>query len=126
MQSSSVSFDFTNKLPNFENVSSADDEIASLMNTTIRHEDPSNQTSSLFTVPVTVIPEIMFAFTTTIPPPPPSFNPLLQQATLTPTPTASEVTTSFPALPVFSSVFKFNDRVTNLEKDLSEMKQVDR
>ncbi|GJW05686.1 hypothetical protein Tco_1568109, partial [Tanacetum coccineum] len=78
MQSSSVSSYFTEKLQNFENVSPADNEIASLMDTTIRHEEPSGQTSSLYTVPVTVIPEITF-----------------------------------------------NDRVTNLERDLSEMKQVD-
>ncbi|GKB05106.1 hypothetical protein Tco_0833301 [Tanacetum coccineum] len=36
-----------------------------------------------------------------------------------------QATTSFPSLPDFSSVFKFNDRVTNLEKNLSEIKQVD-
>ncbi|GKB37872.1 hypothetical protein Tco_0882814 [Tanacetum coccineum] len=64
-------------------------------------------------------------FSTTIPPPPPFFNPLLQQATPTLTPTNSEATTSFPSLLDFSSVFKFNDRVANLEKDLSEIKQVD-
>ncbi|GJW04477.1 hypothetical protein Tco_1563333, partial [Tanacetum coccineum] len=46
--------------------------------------------------------------------------------TPTPTPTASEVTTLFLALPDFSSIFKFNDRVTNLEKDLSKIKQVNR
>ncbi|GJS92140.1 hypothetical protein Tco_0774776 [Tanacetum coccineum] len=125
MQSSSVSSDFTEKLLKFENVSPAHNEIASLMNTTVRHEEPSGQTSSLYTVLVTVIPEIMSAFNTTIPPPPPSFNPLLQQATPTPTQTASEVTTSFPTLPDFASVFRFNDRVTNLERDLLEMKQVD-
>ncbi|GJX19426.1 hypothetical protein Tco_0222103 [Tanacetum coccineum] len=85
----------------------------------------SSQTSSLYTVLVTAILEITSAFTTTIPPPPSSFNPLPQQATPTPTPTTLEATTSFPALPDFSSVFKFNDIVTNLEKDLSEMKQVD-
>ncbi|GKE31647.1 hypothetical protein Tco_1450969, partial [Tanacetum coccineum] len=112
IQSSSVSFEFTDKFLNFENTSPADNKIASLMDTTVRHEEPSSQTSSVFIVPVTVIPEIMSAFTTTIPPPP--------------TPTSSEVTTLFLALPDFSSVFKFNDRVTNLEKDLSEMKQVDR
>ncbi|GKE49870.1 hypothetical protein Tco_1481128, partial [Tanacetum coccineum] len=124
MQSSYVSSDFTDKLLNFENASPADNEIASLMDTTVHHEKPSNQTSSLFTVPITVIPKITCTFTTTIPPPPPSFNPLLQKATPTPTSTASEVTTSFPALPDFSSVFRFNDKVTNLERDLSEMKQV--
>ncbi|GJR92459.1 hypothetical protein Tco_0264633, partial [Tanacetum coccineum] len=78
MQSSSVLSDFTDKLLNFENTSPADNEISSLMDTTVRHEEPSSQTSSLFTVPIMVIPEITF-----------------------------------------------NERVTNLEKDLSEMKQVD-
>ncbi|GJY33396.1 hypothetical protein Tco_0417865 [Tanacetum coccineum] len=78
-------------------------------------------TSTLYNVPVTVIPEFTSAFTTTIPPPPPSFNPPLQQAT----PTASEVTTSFLTLPNIASVFRFKKRVTNLERDLSEMKQVD-
>ncbi|GJU40318.1 hypothetical protein Tco_1193275 [Tanacetum coccineum] len=125
MQSSYVSSDFTDKLLNFENVSPADIEIASLMDTTIRHEKPSGQTSSLYTVPVIVIPKITSNFTKTIPPPPPSFNPLLQQATPTLTPTASEVTTLFLALLDFASVFRFNNRVTNLERDLSEMKQVD-
>ncbi|GKA21714.1 hypothetical protein Tco_0701703 [Tanacetum coccineum] len=123
---SSVSSDFTDKLLNFKNTSPTDNVIASLMDTTIRHEEPSSHTSSLFTVLVTVILEITSAFTITIPPPPPSFNPLPQQATPTPTPTTSEITTSFPALLDFSSVFKFNDRVANLEKDLSKMNQVDR
>ncbi|GJY45949.1 hypothetical protein Tco_0435012 [Tanacetum coccineum] len=45
--------------------------------------------------------------------------------TPTPTPTTSEATTSTPALPDFASVFRFNERVTNLEKDLLKMKQVD-
>nr|GEX71698.1 hypothetical protein [Tanacetum cinerariifolium] len=104
MQSSFVLSKFKNKLLNFENASPNDNEIASLMDTTVHHEEPSSQTSFLFTVPV--------------------MDPLSQQATPTPTPTALEVTTLFPALPDFSSVFRFNDRVTNLERDLSEMKQV--
>ncbi|GKD45072.1 hypothetical protein Tco_1269717 [Tanacetum coccineum] len=79
MQSSAVSSDFTEKLLNFENVSPADNKIASLMDTTIHHEEPS----------------------------------------------ALEVTTAFPSLLYFASVFRFNDRVTNLKSDLSEMKQVD-
>ncbi|GJU92111.1 hypothetical protein Tco_1304534 [Tanacetum coccineum] len=74
---------------------------------------------------VTKVLELTSVFTTTVPPPPPFFNPLPQQATPTPTPITSVATTSFPALPDFASVFKFNERVTNLEKDLSEMKQVD-
>nr|GEV38340.1 reverse transcriptase domain-containing protein [Tanacetum cinerariifolium] len=36
-----------------------------------------------------------------------------------------ETTTSLPALPDFAFVFKFNERATNLEKDLLEIKQVD-
>ncbi|GKE70642.1 hypothetical protein Tco_1528714, partial [Tanacetum coccineum] len=62
---------------------------------------------------------------TTVPPPPLLFNPLQPQTTPTPTPTTAETTTSNPALLDFASVFKFNERVTNLEKDLSEIKKVD-
>ncbi|GJV08615.1 hypothetical protein Tco_1346271 [Tanacetum coccineum] len=109
MQSSSISSDFTSKLLNLENPSLADNEIASLMETLTRH--------------ATTVPKITSGFATTIPLPPQFFNPLPHQAT--PTPTTFEATTSFPLLPNFSSVFKFNERVTNLEKDLSEIKQVD-
>ncbi|GJT83000.1 hypothetical protein Tco_1057342 [Tanacetum coccineum] len=111
VQSSSVSSDFTSKLLNLENPSPADNEIASLMETSSHH--------------ATVVPEITSSFTTTIPPPPPFFNPLLQHATPAPTPTTSKATTSFISLLDFAYVFKFNDRVTNLEKDLLEIKQVD-
>nr|GEV93615.1 retrovirus-related Pol polyprotein from transposon TNT 1-94 [Tanacetum cinerariifolium] len=108
---SSVSSDFTSKLLNLDNPSPADNEIASLTDTIAYHE--------------TTIPEITSCFTTPTPPPPLFFNPLQQEATLTPTPTTSEATTSFTSLLDFTSVFKFNERVTNLEKHLSEMKQVD-
>ncbi|GJS97164.1 hypothetical protein Tco_0804132 [Tanacetum coccineum] len=37
----------------------------------------------------------------------------------------TSTTTSFTSLPYFASVFKFNERFTNLEKDLLEIKQVD-
>ncbi|GJX38372.1 hypothetical protein Tco_0251675 [Tanacetum coccineum] len=104
---------FTKKLLNFENVSLADNKIASLMDTTVCQEEPSDQTSTLFTIPVTVI-------TTTIPLSPHFFNPLQQQTTPTLIPTASEVTTSFPALPDFASVFQINERSTNLGKGLSK------
>nr|GEW62127.1 hypothetical protein [Tanacetum cinerariifolium] len=63
--------------------------------------------------------------TTTVPLPPPFFNPLQQEATPTPTPTTFESKTSFTSLLDFAFVFKFNERVTNMEKDLSEIKQVD-
>ncbi|GJZ53348.1 hypothetical protein Tco_0608233 [Tanacetum coccineum] len=110
VQSSSVSSDFTRKLLNLENPSPADNKIASLMETSDRH--------------ATTIPKNTSSFTTTIPPPPPFFNPLQQEATPTPTQITLETTTSLPALPDFAFVFKFNERVFNLEKDVSEIKQV--
>ncbi|GJS08069.1 hypothetical protein Tco_0364865 [Tanacetum coccineum] len=111
VQSSFVSSDFTSKLLNLDNLSPVENEIASLMDTIASH--------------ATTVPKITYVFPITIPPPPPFFNPLSQLATPTPTPTASKTTTSLPALPNFAFVFKFNERVSNLEKDLSEMKQVD-
>ncbi|GKD83816.1 hypothetical protein Tco_1350655, partial [Tanacetum coccineum] len=111
VQSSSVSSKFTSKLLNLEKPSLADNEIASLMETSACH--------------ATAVPENTSGFTTIIPLPPMFFNPLLQQATPTPTPITSEATTSFPSLLDFLFIFRFNDRVTNLEKDLSEIKQVD-
>ncbi|GKD68241.1 hypothetical protein Tco_1322331, partial [Tanacetum coccineum] len=111
VQSSSVSSNFTSKLLNFENPSPTDNEITSLMGNSALH--------------AMEVPKITSSFTTTIPPPPLFFNPLPQQATPTSTPTTSEATTSFPSLMDFSSTFRFNDRVTNLEKDLLEIKQVD-
>ncbi|GKD63738.1 hypothetical protein Tco_1305846, partial [Tanacetum coccineum] len=81
MLSSSVLSDFTEKLLNFENVSPTDNEIASLMDTTVHNEEPSGQTSTLFTIPITTIPLPLYFF-----------NPLPKQTT----PTTSEVTTSVP------------------------------
>nr|GEY02195.1 ribonuclease H-like domain-containing protein [Tanacetum cinerariifolium] len=125
VQSSSVSSDFTSKLQNLKNPSLADNEIASLMDTTTHHEEPKSQTPSLYTVPVTTTPEVTSVFTTTIPPTPLFFNPLPQQATPTVTSITSKVITLFPSLLDFLFIFKFNDIVTNLEKDLLEIKQVD-
>ncbi|GKC01385.1 hypothetical protein Tco_0987521 [Tanacetum coccineum] len=113
MQSSFVSSDFTEKLLNFENISPANNEIASLMDTTVHHEEPSGQTSTPFTIPITII-------LTTIPQPPYFFNPLPQQTTPTPIPTASEVTTAFPLVLYFASVFRFNDRSSSQPKSAYE------
>nr|GEW37937.1 hypothetical protein [Tanacetum cinerariifolium] len=87
----------------------ADNEIASLMDTTVRTEEPSGQTSTLFIVPITTIPLT-----------PHFFNLPTQQTTPTPPPTTSEATTSFPVLLDFAFVFRFKDRVTNLERELSD------
>nr|GEX47830.1 hypothetical protein [Tanacetum cinerariifolium] len=110
VQSSSVSFDFTSKFLNLENPSLVDNEIASLMETSAPH--------------ATVISEIIFGFTKTIPPPPSFFNPLLQQQTPTfTTITSTNPTMPLPEIPNFASVFKFDQRVSALEYEMSELKQ---
>nr|GEV84121.1 integrase, catalytic region, zinc finger, CCHC-type, peptidase aspartic, catalytic [Tanacetum cinerariifolium] len=111
IESSSISSDFTSKFLNLHNLYPADNEIASLMDTTTYH--------------ATSILEIASSFATLTPLPTLFFNPISQQATPTPTPTASETITILPAILDFTSVFKFNERVTNLEKDLSKIKKVD-
>ncbi|GKD94839.1 hypothetical protein Tco_1374676 [Tanacetum coccineum] len=98
IQSSSVSSDFTSKLLNLDN-------------TPPRLDETSTQTSSLFIVLVTAIPEITSA--TTVPPQPPFFNHVQQEATPAPTPTTSKATTSTLALLNFAFVFRFNERVTD-------------
>nr|GEY37680.1 hypothetical protein [Tanacetum cinerariifolium] len=113
-QRSSVFFEFTSKLLNLDNPSPANNEIASLMDTTAYHP--------------TLIPKITSSFTTPTLPPPSFFNPLSQQATPTPTPTASETTTSLFILLDFSSyeegatLFEFeltNILIDKLEKNKS-------
>ncbi|GJZ69386.1 hypothetical protein Tco_0632936, partial [Tanacetum coccineum] len=124
LQSSYVSSDFATQFLNLDNVPPADTEINSIMNINVPHEELSNQTPSLLTIPVTVIPETSIETATTISPPIPPFTPLPHQSTPTPTPTI-EATTSLPVIPDFSSLFGFDQRVSILEKELSQLKQVD-
>nr|GFA66869.1 hypothetical protein [Tanacetum cinerariifolium] len=108
-----------------EKTDAADNEIISMMNVDVRHEEPSNQTPSLITILITIIPGTSIAAATTIPPPIPPFIPPLHQSTPTPTLTPIPTTTIIPVLLGFSSLFEFNQRVSNLEKGLSELKQAD-
>ncbi|GKG20823.1 hypothetical protein Tco_0380624, partial [Tanacetum coccineum] len=114
---------------NLDNVSPADNEIISMMNVKVCHEEPSSQTPSLLTIPVMVIPETSTAAATSIPPSIPPFTPLPQVSTPTPTPTSTPTTIPTKTLILdlldFSSVFGFNQRVSNLQKELFELKQVD-
>ncbi|GKE99722.1 hypothetical protein Tco_0023073 [Tanacetum coccineum] len=96
-----------------------------MMNVDVLHEEPSNQKPSLLTIPITVIPGTSTAAATTIPPPIPSFIPPPHQSTPIPTPTPITTTTTILVLPDFSSLFQFNQRVSNLEKELSKLKQAD-
>ncbi|GKD67551.1 hypothetical protein Tco_1321641 [Tanacetum coccineum] len=84
-------------------------------------------THPLVTISVTIISKTSTAAAPTIPLIIPSITPLPQQSTPTPTPapTNETTTTLIPALLDFSSLFGFNQRVSILERDLSQLKQVD-
>ncbi|GJR84634.1 retrovirus-related pol polyprotein from transposon TNT 1-94 [Tanacetum coccineum] len=77
------------------NVPPADNEVVSMMNAKVCHEELSTQTPSLLTVPVTVVPKTSTAAATTVPPTIPSVTPLPQQSTPTPTPTSFACSSRF-------------------------------
>ncbi|GJZ34339.1 hypothetical protein Tco_0580156 [Tanacetum coccineum] len=108
LQSSSISSDFTNQSLILDNAPPIDNEVMYMMNIKVRHEEPSTQTPPL-------IPKTSSTAAPTIPPTIPSITPLPQQSTPTPTPTPTTepTTTSIPALPDFSSLFEFNQRVSS-------------
>ncbi|GJR21098.1 hypothetical protein Tco_0969625 [Tanacetum coccineum] len=125
MQSSLVSSDFANQFLNLDNVPPTDTEVISMINFKVRHEEPSTQIPPILNIPVTVIPETSIADGPTISPTIPPITSLQQQLAPTPTPAPTTVTTatSGPALPDFSSMFGFDQRVSTLEKELSQLKQ---
>ncbi|GKC13810.1 hypothetical protein Tco_1010592 [Tanacetum coccineum] len=118
-QSSSMSSDFASKFLILDNVPAVVDEVASMMNVKVRQEESSTQAPPLLLVPVTAIPETSTVPATTVPPT------IQQQPTPTPEPTTEPSTTLIPYLPDFSSLFGFDHRVSILEKELSQLKQVD-
>nr|GEU92122.1 hypothetical protein [Tanacetum cinerariifolium] len=125
MQSYSVSSDFASQFLILDNIPPADNEVISMMNVKVSHEEPSTQTPSLLTIPVTGIPETLTVAATIIPPPisQSTPTPLPHVSTINPAPTTEPTTTSIPALPYFSSLFRFNQRVFVLEKELSQLKK---
>ncbi|GJX23615.1 hypothetical protein Tco_0228060 [Tanacetum coccineum] len=123
MQSSFVSSDFASEFLNLDNVPPTNNEVVSMMNVKVRHDEPSTRTPSLLTIPVTIFPETLIAATTTTPSTILPITPLPQLSTPTPTPapTTKTTTTSIPVLPDFSSLFRFDQRVSVLEKELSRL-----
>ncbi|GJT68777.1 hypothetical protein Tco_1020257 [Tanacetum coccineum] len=87
------------------------------------HEESSTQASSLFTVPEMAISKISTAHTTTAPLTISMITPLSQLRTPPLAPTIISTATSIPVLLDFSSLFRFNQRVSTLEKELSQIKQ---
>ncbi|GKB57284.1 hypothetical protein Tco_0913470 [Tanacetum coccineum] len=74
---------------------------------------------------MTAIRETATAHATTVPPTISMITPLPQLTTPSPEPTTVPTTTSIPALPDFSSLFSFDQRVSSLETKLSQLKQAD-
>ncbi|GKA65276.1 hypothetical protein Tco_0764983, partial [Tanacetum coccineum] len=124
-QSSSVSSDFASKFLILDNVSPVVDEVASMMNVKNRQEESCTQAPSLFTVPEMAILEFSTAHTTTIPLTISMITPPPQLATPSPAPTTVLTTTLIPGLLNFSSLFGFDQRVSTLETELSQLKQAD-
>ncbi|GKE53764.1 hypothetical protein Tco_1488920, partial [Tanacetum coccineum] len=132
LPSSSISSDYTAKYLNFDNIPPVDTEVVSMMDINVQHEAP--RTSPLLTILMFVIlkhivanlPEIVTtASSTTIY----SLLPLLfhyfQQLTPIPTPTTTKAITSTTVVPRFETLTALHQRVTDLEKDVKELKTVD-
>ncbi|GJR71258.1 retrovirus-related pol polyprotein from transposon TNT 1-94 [Tanacetum coccineum] len=77
------------------------------------------------TVPVTTIPETSTVAATTVSPLIQPFSSIPQMTTPTPVPTTKPTTTLIVELLDFSSLFGFDQRVSTLEKEMSQFKQAD-
>ncbi|GJR78414.1 hypothetical protein Tco_0149199 [Tanacetum coccineum] len=122
--SSSHSFDLASKFLKFSDIPYTDARIVSPMDVPVHHEVPSNQTPTLLTVHVSVITESSPIYTTFIPQSLPSFTPPPQQSIPT-SPPINEATNPLSTLPNFAFVFQFNNRVTELEKEVAKLKKND-
>ncbi|GJR33781.1 hypothetical protein Tco_1209465 [Tanacetum coccineum] len=125
LQSSSISSDYATKFLNFNNIPSGETEIISMMDIKVQQEDLTIQTTPLLTVLVTVIHETSITLATTIPPLIPPFIHLQQQSTPIPTLTTTEATTSTTYVPDSEILFAIHLRVSDLEKEVKELKNVD-
>ncbi|GJV59463.1 hypothetical protein Tco_1465563 [Tanacetum coccineum] len=94
------------------------------MDVHVHHEVPSQQTLTLLTVPILVITDSSPVYSTFIPQSLPSFTPPPQQSKSTP-PLTTEATNPPSTIPYFAFFFQFNNRVSDLEKDVSELKKED-
>ncbi|GKA91618.1 hypothetical protein Tco_0813543 [Tanacetum coccineum] len=80
----------------------------------LQHEVPNTQTTTLLPIPISVITTIPQSLHTFTPPP----------LVSTPTPPlTTKATNPLSTLPDFASVFRFNDRITTLEKEVAELKK---
>ncbi|GJW03762.1 hypothetical protein Tco_1562618 [Tanacetum coccineum] len=117
----SRSSDLASKFLNFSDIPQTDAEIVSPLDVYVYHEVPRTQVPTLLTIPVSVIPKSSPVFTN-FPQSSYTFTPTPIQATPTPLPII-ETTNPLSNLPDFSSVFRFNDRITSLEKEVIDLKK---
>ncbi|GJR68242.1 hypothetical protein Tco_0014307 [Tanacetum coccineum] len=96
-------------------------KIVSPLDVHVHHEVPRTQAPTLLTIPVSVILESSPVFTN-IPQSSHTFTPTPIHATPTP-PLTIETTNPLSNLPDFPSVFRFNDRITALEKEVADLKK---
>ncbi|GKC01378.1 hypothetical protein Tco_0987514 [Tanacetum coccineum] len=122
--SSSHSSDLAAKFLNFADIPTIDAEIVSSMDVHVHHELPSNQTPTLHTIPILVITNSSPVYSIVIPQSLPSFTPPPPQSTPTPPP-ITEATKPLSILLNFASVFQFNNRVSALEREVTELKKDD-
>ncbi|GKD33031.1 hypothetical protein Tco_1248540 [Tanacetum coccineum] len=130
--SHSVSSTYTNAFLNLENLRSTKTKVVSMLDINVQHEVP--RTSPLLTIPVSIILEhtifnpsetVITSPATTITSLLSSLFPSLQQSIPIPTPINTEATTSTIVVPKSKTFFAIHQRITNLEKDVKELKSVD-
>ncbi|GJV80453.1 hypothetical protein Tco_1516323 [Tanacetum coccineum] len=103
------------------NISHTDAKIVSLLDVHVHHEVPRTQAPTLLTIPVSIITESSPVYTK-IPQSSQTFTPPPILTTPTPPPTI-ETTNPLSTLPDFASVFRFNERITTLEKEVAKLKK---
>ncbi|GKB06560.1 hypothetical protein Tco_0834793 [Tanacetum coccineum] len=112
---------WASKFLNFLDIPHTDAEIVSPLDVHVHHEVPRTQAPTLLTIPVSVITESSPVYTN-IPQSSQTFTPPPILTTPNPSPTI-ETTNPLSTLPDFASVFRFNDRITALEKEVAELKK---
>ncbi|GJT95536.1 retrovirus-related pol polyprotein from transposon TNT 1-94 [Tanacetum coccineum] len=130
--SSSISSDYVAKYLNFDNIPPVDTKVVSMLDINVQHKVPC--TSPLLTILVSVIPEhtivnppeiVITVSSITISSLLSSLFPHLQQLTPIQTPTKTEATTSTTTVSESETLAAFHKRITNLEKNVKELKIVD-
>ncbi|GKB68068.1 hypothetical protein Tco_0929480 [Tanacetum coccineum] len=119
--SSSRSSDLASKFLNFLDIPQTDAEIVSPLDVHVHPKVPRTQAHTFLTIHISVIPKSLPVFTN-IPPSSQTFTPPPILTTPTHPPTI-ETTNPLSNLPDFASVFRFNDRIAALEKEVAELKK---